>query len=83
MCIFGFSVVAVIKCKGLDTPDHGSKTCYNDNNLYGTNCYFSCDTGYKLKGLRKSSCELNGYFNHSAPTCNSKCSDYPYIVCRC
>ncbi|XP_041369561.1 P-selectin-like [Gigantopelta aegis] len=65
-----YVTIKVIKCKSLGTPNHGSKNCDNDNNIYGTDCQFSCDTGYKLRGYSKSSCQKSGHFNHPSPTCN-------------
>ncbi|XP_041371080.1 sushi, von Willebrand factor type A, EGF and pentraxin domain-containing protein 1-like [Gigantopelta aegis] len=65
-----YVTIKVIKCKRLGTPYHGSKRCDNDDNIYGTDCHFTCDTGYKLKGYAKSSCQRSGYFDHTMPSCN-------------
>ena len=80
MVCFWF-VISVIKCKDLAVPDHGSKECDNDKDIYGTNCTFSCDTGYKLTGYSKSSCERNGSFNHQTPTCHKSKYILPILFC--
>ncbi|XP_076814473.1 sushi, von Willebrand factor type A, EGF and pentraxin domain-containing protein 1-like [Clavelina lepadiformis] len=65
-------------CSALDTPQHGSKTCFpeggNQHTLLETVCTFKCDKDYKLVGHQSSTCLLrNGRasFEHPSPICKA------------
>ncbi|XP_059142336.1 sushi, von Willebrand factor type A, EGF and pentraxin domain-containing protein 1-like isoform X2 [Physella acuta] len=97
-CSFSFTL-KVRRCS-LDhlSISYGSVTCYNaeERNVYGSQCYYSCDTGYRLVGSSMAECQENEYWSQSKPSCtlvvcgsppsvsygNFYCNSYSYgITC--
>jgi len=60
---------APILCDGLMAPEFGSMSCSTDNNGVGTECSFSCNTGYELVGAALSICGVSGFYSDMAPMC--------------
>ncbi|XP_073712278.1 E-selectin isoform X13 [Misgurnus anguillicaudatus] len=70
----------IIKCKPEDitTPDHGSVYCSNPNGnfSYDSQCEYSCDEGYKLKGASMARCTATTEWSSKPPTCEVvQCSE--------
>ncbi|XP_073712268.1 E-selectin isoform X3 [Misgurnus anguillicaudatus] len=70
----------LIKCKPEDitTPDHGSVYCSNPNGnfSYDSQCEYSCDEGYKLKGASMARCTATTEWSSKPPTCELvQCSE--------
>nr|XP_055042279.1 E-selectin isoform X3 [Misgurnus anguillicaudatus] len=70
----------LIKCKSEDitTPDHGSVYCSNPNGnfSYDSQCEYSCDEGYKLKGASMARCTATTEWSSKPPTCEVvQCSE--------
>ncbi|GFX48363.1 sushi, von Willebrand factor type A, EGF and pentraxin domain-containing protein 1 [Trichonephila clavipes] len=43
-------------CPALSPPRHGSMTCSTPDNVFETECQFTCDHGYTLVGSKKRTC---------------------------
>nr|XP_042895666.1 sushi, von Willebrand factor type A, EGF and pentraxin domain-containing protein 1 isoform X2 [Parasteatoda tepidariorum] len=43
-------------CPALSPPRHGYMTCTTPDNVFETECHFSCDHGYTLVGSKKRTC---------------------------
>ncbi|XP_050948113.1 E-selectin-like isoform X2 [Labeo rohita] len=63
----------IIKCKPEDVspPDHASVQCSdpNGNFSYGSQCEYSCEEGYELKGSRTTTCTSTTEWSSKPPTC--------------
>ncbi|XP_051955019.1 E-selectin-like isoform X3 [Xyrauchen texanus] len=61
----------IVKCKPEDitTPDHGSVQCSNGSFSYDSNCEYSCEEGYKIKGSRTTKCTSTKEWSSRPPTC--------------
>ncbi|EDO34151.1 predicted protein, partial [Nematostella vectensis] len=57
-------------CGYLDPPANGKKI--GDEHNYGKSVTFECDTGYRLKGSKARTCQNNGLWDGTQPTCESK-----------
>ena len=40
---------------------------------------YTCNTGYRLSGVRTRTCQSNGLWSGNQPTCPSKCLDCVYV----
>ena len=74
-----------MSCGPLGDPSNGevdtsAGTYFEDVAVY------SCDSGYKLNGSAKRTCQANGQWDGSEPTCESKISEFTvttYQQCVC
>ncbi len=68
--VFWFSVV---KCKPEDviSPDHASVQCFHPygNFSYDSQCEYSCEEGYDLKGSSTTRCTSTTEWSSKPPTC--------------
>ncbi|XP_070552429.1 sushi, von Willebrand factor type A, EGF and pentraxin domain-containing protein 1-like [Ptychodera flava] len=48
-----------ITCNALLTPLNGNKVCDSQDNAIGTQCTFTCDSGYDLIGTTDLRCQMN------------------------
>lgn len=68
---------SVKTCPALSPPRHGSLTCSTDNNVFETECHFSCDHGYTLVGSKKRTCLAISLWDGLPALCRRKISpDY-------
>ena len=69
-----FSIV--VNCSSVPDLNNGM-VIYNsqgqDRTLVGATVTYTCDTGYTLSGSRMRTCQANGTWTGSDPTCNSEC----------
>ncbi|XP_016399151.1 E-selectin-like [Sinocyclocheilus rhinocerous] len=63
----------IIKCKPEDvtSPDHASVHCSHphENYSYDSQCEYSCEEGYKLKGSSTTRCTSTTEWSSKPPTC--------------
>ncbi|XP_051581061.1 E-selectin-like isoform X4 [Myxocyprinus asiaticus] len=63
----------IVKCKPEDitTPHHGSVQCShpNGNFSYDSQCEYSCEEGYNVKGSGTTSCTSTKEWSSKPPTC--------------
>ena len=67
-------------CGNPGTPTNGKKN--STNYKYGSVISFSCDVGYNLVGSQTRTCQTNGKWTGTQPTCPSKRTD-PFIFIFC
>uniref|UniRef100_H2Y785 Sushi domain-containing protein n=1 Tax=Ciona savignyi TaxID=51511 RepID=H2Y785_CIOSA len=61
-----------ITCEEVESFHHGSVSCTDGSN-YGSECSYSCDTGYQLtSGSKVRRCQENHLFDGIAATCTIK-----------
>ncbi|KAM9479028.1 P-selectin isoform 2-T2 [Salvelinus alpinus] len=60
-----------LQCDTLTSPPHGSMNCSDlyGQFHYGSQCLFSCEEGFLLKGLADTECTSLGTWSRSAPLC--------------
>lgn len=70
----------VITCSPLSTISNGNTGCDDEAN-YGSQCTFTCNVGYELKGSESAVCDSQGWWNFNEdkvmPRCDSK---YSYVM---
>ncbi|XP_067273795.1 E-selectin-like [Pseudorasbora parva] len=63
----------IVKCKPKDvtSTDHATVQCYhtNGNFSYGSQCEYSCEEGYELKGSNTTRCTSTTEWSSKPPTC--------------
>ena len=65
-------------CGNPGTPDHGAKE--GNGYQYGQSVKFTCTTGYQLQGSATRTCQTNGQWTGTQPTCNSKQRSQSFLV---
>ena len=69
-----FSIV--VNCSSVPDLNNGM-VVYNsqgqDRTLVDATVTYTCDTGYMLSGSMMRTCQANGTWTDSDPTCNSEC----------
>ena len=66
------SCVLSTDCQLLTDPDNGVISCSLGDDgqaSLGDTCNYTCDSGYELSGNVNRSCELNGNWSGTEPTC--------------
>lgn len=56
----------------MDIPDNALLQLIEHNNTYGGRAVFTCMWGHKLSGSQSITCEGDGRWNGSVPTCLGK-----------
>ena len=77
--MYNFCVLA-IQCDALSDPANGTVSITGTG--VGDTATYSCDEGYELSGSGTLTCQLNGEWSGSPPTCEGKhsiklCTEYP------
>ena len=59
-------------CQSLTAPKNGTIACSETDGVLslGDSCTFTCDSGYELMGSDTVTCQSNGSWDVSGPTCN-------------
>lgn len=60
----------VVQCSVLVNPVNGSIFCSRQLPVYEDVCNFTCNTGYELIGGNIRTCQKDGNWSGSSPTCN-------------
>ena len=63
-----FRILTVVDCGSLTDPGNGSVTLTVGTTL-GQTATYSCNTGYNLVGDSTRTCQAEGNWSGSAPTC--------------
>ncbi|XP_060606330.1 sushi, von Willebrand factor type A, EGF and pentraxin domain-containing protein 1-like isoform X2 [Ruditapes philippinarum] len=66
-CSFNVQVKTT-KCSSISAPHYGYYQC-DKGFIYGSQCSYSCYKGYLLQGATLATCDQNGVWSSSAPTC--------------
>ena len=61
---------AVLTCPDIEKPAHGFK--YTGSNFDHREAKFGCHTGYVISGQKTLTCQSNGLWNGSVPSCTGK-----------
>ena len=61
-----FLILTAVDCGNLIDPDNGQVT---SETTFGQTATYSCNTGYNLVGDRTRTCQAEGSWSGSAPTC--------------
>ena len=61
---------SVVSCGDPGTPDNGVR--YGDTFKYQSTVVLECDPGYKLAGNITRTCQVDGNWSGSQPTCQRK-----------
>ena len=76
MCVTFTHTLPVITCSDLVRPYNGMILFYSGGSPgsrpVGTVSTYACDTGYTLDGGSTRTCQGDGTWSGSAPTCESK-----------
>ena len=64
-------------CGNPGTPDNGEKN--SSSYQYGNTISFTCNVGYTLQGSQVRTCQTNGEWTGTQPTCDSKLDSF-YVV---
>ena len=66
-CFISFSVV---NCGPLTSPSHGQVSA--TSTTFGSVASYICDTGYNLQGPDIRTCQVDGIWSGTNPTCESE-----------
>ena len=66
-----------VSCGQLDNPRNGSVDT-SAGTSFGDVASYSCDVGYTLNGPAERTCQDNGQWSGSMPTCES---EYTLVIC--
>ncbi|XP_013380734.1 sushi, von Willebrand factor type A, EGF and pentraxin domain-containing protein 1-like [Lingula anatina] len=61
-----------VTCQHPGRPAHGDVTPSSPPHDIGTRVTYRCETGYRLQGTDTRTCQTNGKFDGSLPTCERK-----------
>ena len=61
----------VVDCSALPGIEGGTIS-YSGNTTYDSMATYSCDTGYDLQGGATRTCQADGHWDESEPSCISK-----------
>lgn len=61
-----------VRCAILETPEHGQINCSNHEPVFSSQCSFTCDQEFSLKGHQLLSCDHHGVWSGENPTCQGK-----------
>lgn len=64
-----------LKCPLLEAPDNGRINCSSSEPVYSSECLFSCDKDYALRGHELLTCDRHGNWTGDNPTCQGKISN--------
>ena len=73
---FYFFIRFTASCSPLNAPSNGN--LHNNQTKHGTVVSFSCNSGFKLKGLRQIMC-VDGKWNGSSPACKGLSLSYAVL----
>uniref|UniRef100_A0A3Q0S3V3 Selectin E n=1 Tax=Amphilophus citrinellus TaxID=61819 RepID=A0A3Q0S3V3_AMPCI len=59
----------VVRCPLLETPENSHINCSSSESVYYSQCSFTCDQGYTLKGHELLICDHHGKWTGDKPTC--------------
>ena len=62
--------MSVVDCGDPGEPTNGVR--YGDTFTYGSTVLLECDPGYKLAGDTRRTCQANGTWTGTQPTCQGK-----------
>ena len=66
-----------VSCDELDSPSNGLLNT-SAGTFFGDVARYSCDRGYTLNGPAERTCQADGRWNGSVPTCDS---EYTLFMC--
>ena len=64
-------IAAVVSCDPLDNPNNG-RVDTSAGTSFGDVARYSCNTGYTVSGPAERTCQANGEWSGSVPTCESE-----------
>ena len=73
---FYFFIRFTASCSPLNAPSNGN--LHNNQTKHGTVVSFSCNSGFKLKGVRQIMC-VDGKWNGSSPACKGLSLSYAVL----
>ena len=59
--------ISVVECPAFKAPQHGSRD--GDQVVYQTKVTFTCFPGYEMQGNNEITCQADGRWSGSVPTC--------------
>ena len=65
-----FFILAVVDCGNLNDPDNG-QVIHATVTTFGQTATYSCNSGYNLVGDSTRTCQAEGEWSGSVPTCQS------------
>ncbi|XP_034567359.1 E-selectin-like [Notolabrus celidotus] len=69
-----------MRCPLLEAPENGQVNCSNDEQVYNSQCVFTCDEGYSVDGHDLLICDPSGSWTGEAPTCQAPTSQVTVIA---
>ena len=63
-----FLLLTVVDCNALTNPTNG-QVSHTAGTTFGQTATYSCDTGYNLLGDSTRTCQADGVWSGSGPTC--------------
>ncbi|XP_017262609.1 E-selectin-like [Kryptolebias marmoratus] len=60
-----------VRCPLLMAPEHGHINCSNHEPVFNSQCFFTCDQDYSLKGHKMLICGHHGNWTGKNPTCQA------------
>ncbi|XP_030583090.1 uncharacterized protein LOC115778870 [Archocentrus centrarchus] len=61
----------VVRCPLLEAPENSHINCSSSESVYNSQCSFTCDQGYTLKGHNLLTCDHHGNWTGDKPTCQA------------
>ena len=78
LLVLNFCFIPEIRCSPLELNERVTRRCTDGNN-HGSECSFSCDTGYNLEGAQKTECggkTSPGTWSNPSPECRRKLQNF-------
>ena len=73
MNYYALKICIVKQCDALSNPDNGFVVPAGTSINVGGTATYTCNDGYEISGSDALTCELNGEWLGSLPTCEGKC----------
>ncbi len=73
--IYVLNLYIAVDCGSLTDPENGQVNTSSGTTI-GSTASYSCNNGYTLNGDNTRTCESNGVWSNSQPSCNSKAINY-------
>ena len=80
MCIRVVSIVSVVDCGGLDSPENGTVDL-SEGTTFGSTAFYSCDEIFELDGNSTRVCLSSGVWSDEPPNCYSEYHLFTYTDC--
>ncbi|KAM3619827.1 uncharacterized protein V6R79_014234 [Siganus canaliculatus] len=64
-------ICTAVRCPSLEAPEHGQMNCSSSEQVYNSQCSFTCTEGHSLHGYELLICDRNGSWTGERPACQA------------